>query len=226
MKITKKCPNCYQEVHADSIFCVHCGTRIEGGAAAEAAVPVTMAAPAAAYAGPRFCPQGHRVENPALGFCEICGMTLVDEEVQLAPEKEATATLAGTIRTCVNGHTTDDPEQRFCVICGKPMTETAGTQEEAEAEVTEEKRILESRRIIRTCRNGHSYDDPGLVFCPECGLRYDDDMMGGVINRMECIEVVPSVRKDEPVARKETAARTQGIPAGLRVLTVEDLRRK
>ena len=85
MKISVKCPNCFQEVPEGNRFCIHCGYDLSGDAAdssaAKASVPVPTeagrGAAAAFFTGPRFCPKGHDVPDPSLGFCPVCGLPLV-----------------------------------------------------------------------------------------------------------------------------------------------------
>ena len=97
--VTKKCPRCYQDIPAENRFCTQCGQDLSAPASGteQQAVPAAYreqrwpaeAAPAPAYTQAAsapvrqtgYCPNGHDVDDPSLGFCVICGSPLVDEPV-------------------------------------------------------------------------------------------------------------------------------------------------
>ena len=66
MKITVKCPNCFQQVSNDNRFCVFCGYDLSAATPAEPDTPSVTPAPEppapepAVYDGPRFCPREQR----------------------------------------------------------------------------------------------------------------------------------------------------------------------
>ena len=82
MKITRKCPNCFQENSSEDLFCIFCGYDFRGTAPAgipeSGGTSIPDEPAAAAYDGPRYCPRGHDVPDPSLGFCPICGSPLTD----------------------------------------------------------------------------------------------------------------------------------------------------
>ena len=168
MKITRKCPNCFQEIPAEERFCAFCGYDFRGGdpaGAPEAAAVPAAEEPAAAvpYDGPRYCPRGHDVPDPSLGFCPTCGAPLVNEPAEAAPEpygtdpvpdigmpEEAPERAAETVfhapaepRTCPScGYVCDDPEMGFCPSCGMPF----GAAEEPEYTEREREPVREALR--------------------------------------------------------------------------------
>lgn len=166
MEITVKCPNCYQQVPIGNAFCIHCGYSLNkaagpealafvpdapasaGDAAAEATVP---------YDGPRFCPNGHDVPDPSLGFCMVCGSPLVDEPVPDPPREPEPVRPRASIRTCSHcGYVCDDPDLSFCLNCGIPF-EDAASPDPAPAPASG-----------WTCECGH-YNASDSAFCEKCG---------------------------------------------------------
>jgi len=136
MDITVKCPNCYQQVSKENRFCIFCGCDLSGASSAPVSSSPAPAAPAPAvvetpapYSGPRYCPRGHDVPDPSLGFCSICGAPLVDApaaaeapayEPAPAPADEPAASHVKRIcKGC--GYDCDDPELMFCPSCGIPF---------------------------------------------------------------------------------------------------------
>ncbi len=109
--ISQKCPRCYKEIPGKDRFCIYCGQDLSAPVAGteQQAVPATyrqaghtaatpsqtnyspastQSAPthaAPAHAAPvrktGYCPNGHDIDDPSLGFCVICGSPLVDEPV-------------------------------------------------------------------------------------------------------------------------------------------------
>ena len=169
MEITIKCPNCNEQVPHDSVYCEFCGIKLSGASTSSPDPINKTVEDSAAYVGPKFCPNNHKVTNPALGFCPDCGMPLIDKPKPMI----------------------DSPVPPLTSI--PPIVHVT---------------------TPRICRNGHSYDDPALVFCPECGLRFDSDE----------ITITPT---DEHVSRSTSREEDYGsIPAGLRPATEDDLCRK
>ena len=228
MEITVKCPNCYQQVPIGNAFCIHCGYSLN-----KASEPETPAfvpdAPASAeeeaaeapipYDGPRFCPNGHDVPDPSLGFCMVCGSPLVDEPVssgdgsgssgdadsartpkepepapELPKEPEPVRPRA-SIRTCSHcGYVCDDPDLSFCLNCGIPF-EDAASPDPAPAPASG-----------WTCECGHD-NASDSAFCEKCGRPRD-------------------ARTPEPAPGAMPASEETEIPEGMRPLTMQDLSRE
>ena len=169
MKITVKCPNCNQNVPHENRYCLFCGYDLseKPGVPAEdltePVIPDPAEAEPAPYDGPRFCPRGHDVPDPSLGFCPVCGSPLTDapsgpaepepepgpEEVPVFPE---TRPAPAAIRTCGRcGYECDDPEMGFCPQCGMPFDEPAPAEEPG-----------------WRCACGKE-NPPDLSFCLDCG---------------------------------------------------------
>ena len=140
MDITIKCPNCYQQVAKDNRFCIFCGYDLTGSSPVSAEkdpggyAPAEPAAESGPYDGPCFCPKGHDVPDPSLGFCPVCGSPLVNDpcapEEPAAPAAEIPAAppepvRAPVIRKCSCGYLCDDPDLSFCPACGLPLDGTS-----------------------------------------------------------------------------------------------------
>lgn len=133
MDITVKCPNCYQQVSKDNKYCIFCGYDLSGvsGSPSTSTPPVVADSPivgTAVYEGPRYCPKGHDVPDPSLGFCSICGSPLVNEPIggSTSVEKPVVETPPPSprrysIRKCECGYVCDDPDLSFCPSCGLPL---------------------------------------------------------------------------------------------------------
>ena len=186
MKITLQCPDCHQQVPEGNAFCIFCGCKLtppepEAPAAeTPASADAAWSAPAP-YAGPCYCPNGHDVVDPSLGFCPVCGAPLVDEppepdilEEELLPvEKPRVKPVAETPeadpesptprpvapRTCPNGHTYADPSLVYCPECGMPFG------------------AFEPEKPRWRCACGHE-NDMDLAFCTECGMPRDGKAPG------------------------------------------------
>ena len=133
MDITVKCPNCYQQVSKDNRYCIFCGYDLSGTSdSSSPSTPPTESDPpvigTVVYDGPRYCPNGHDVPNPSLGFCSICGSPLVNEpssgsspveepviETPPSPPRRYSS------RKCKCGYVCDDPDLSFCPSCGLPL---------------------------------------------------------------------------------------------------------
>jgi len=215
MKITIKCPNCYQQVTPDNRFCVYCGYDLSEASAPEetpAAAPVFAAdAPetaSAPYDGPRYCPMGHDVPDPSLGFCPTCGSPLVDSP---AAAEET------------------------------PVYETAMPVEEPAAYAAEPEPVREAPAapVTRKCKCGYVCDDPELNFCPSCGMPFDapssewsedpgwwcvcgENNTSDMAFCVACGKPKGYKTIEEPAAKKETEA----IPAGMKPPTDFDLNKK
>ena len=147
MDITVKCPNCFQQVSRENRYCIFCGydlfeTPAASSAAAEPTAASAEPAGAAFYDGPRYCPKGHDVPDPSLGFCPTCGSPLVNEPAEsssagaaFAEEPEAPAAYAepprvASVRKCSCGYLCDDPDLNFCPACGLPLDAASSATED------------------------------------------------------------------------------------------------
>ena len=136
------------------------------------------------YAGPKYCPKGHEVADPSLGFCPVCGETLVDipavktepeveiaspkaveadddfeeveEIVEIADDDDFEEVVTRKCRKC--GYECDDPALSFCPICGQPFGSATEPPELPKGWV---------------CRNGHKNPE-STRFCTVCGSRRGD----------------------------------------------------
>lgn len=140
MDITVKCPNCYQQVSLKNRYCIFCGCDLEKAAPAAEAVEepcvdeTTPPAGAPGFDGPCYCPNGHDVPDPSLGFCMVCGSPLVNTpspggEKELEHEaSEASGTTSRSARRCTCcGYLCYEPDLPFCPACGAPFDEETPT---------------------------------------------------------------------------------------------------
>ena len=174
MNITVKCPNCYQQVSNDNRFCIFCGYDLSGTESVpeddlptpELSDPVNS--DPVFFDGPRFCPKGHDVPDPSLGFCSTCGSPLVDkpseseetereEEPPTSEEPVARMSKPDTIisRKCKCGYVCDDPALSFCPACGIPLDATESVDDSG---------------WVCVCGQLNPSD---MLFCSECGKPKD-----------------------------------------------------
>lgn len=141
MDITVKCPNCFQQVSKENRFCIFCGydlSRVSDTAASTDTVPVIPEPPVTSstpYDGPQYCPRGHDVPDPSLGFCSICGSPLVETPSpgESAIEEKGSTSKAAYVptsprinRKCKEcGYDCDDPDLIYCPSCGVPLDNEA-----------------------------------------------------------------------------------------------------
>lgn len=210
MIISVKCPNCYQQVSRGNRYCTFCGYDLSR--TAEYDVP-TAGAPEA------------------------------------AEPKDADSAYDEGSTFCENGHEVSDPSLGFCPICGLPLSDVPAPKVRLPRIPAVEAPPAPSRPApapfrpmqVRKCsRCGYVCDDPGLDYCPECGLPLDfpaaADDSGWVCS---CGEVNSSDThfcsrcgkpKDEPVPRPEpeppAADRDVPVPAGMKPPVEADLKVK
>ena len=135
-----QCPNCLSMVDSGDAFCMLCGHSLAGVAPAAAEAPVVYPAEEpAAEPAPKvvlkkeetptlYCPNGHAVTNPGLGFCDICGALLVTDVAPAAdvpagpaePEKPAVRFVSSKCRIC--GTTIYDDTLEYCPNGGNVLT--------------------------------------------------------------------------------------------------------
>jgi len=119
----------------------------------------------------------------------------------------------------------------FCIFCGTKLP--------GGGSVGSDVSTGKAGSVTKKCRNGHTYDDPELVFCPQCGLRFDskpifDLVMWpcGHVNRsteMFCTECGKRRDGKEPSvipAVKIEPEKPSFIPAGMWHATEDDLAKK
>ena len=133
MDVTVKCPNCNRQVSPKNQYCIYCGYTLSGDSSdiIYPEPPRDMPPPDSevmpeAYDGPRYCPRGHDVPDPSLGFCPICGSPLVETPSIETASSEGTMTgkspqprINRKCRGC--GYECDDPDLSFCPSCGIPF---------------------------------------------------------------------------------------------------------
>lgn len=163
MDITIKCPNCYQQVSKDNKYCIFCGYDLSGASASPSTEipPVAPDSPVVGtivHEGPRYCPKGHDVPDPSLGFCSICGSPLVNEPSGGFTPVEETAAYTPppsprhySNRKCKCGYVCDDPDLSFCPSCGLPLDDSG---------------VSDDPGWICACGERNSSD---MGFCVSCG---------------------------------------------------------
>ena len=141
MDITVKCPNCYQQVSKDNRYCIFCGYDLSGSSDSSPSSPSSGESDppiigTVVYDGPQYCPNGHDVTDPSLGFCSICGSLLVNE-----PSRGSTPAEGPVVETppppprryssrkCKCGYVCDDPDLSFCPSCGLPLDDYGATDD-------------------------------------------------------------------------------------------------
>ena len=150
MNISVKCPNCYRQVSRENRYCTFCGYDLSGTAESDPPAAGSSAetepedAGSSYYDGPRFCPNGHDVPDPSLGFCPVCGSPLVEDapvsKVKLSkvPAVEVPPAPARPMpdpprsmppRRCRCGYVCDDPELDYCPECGLPLDSAAAADD-------------------------------------------------------------------------------------------------
>ena len=168
------------------------------------------------------CPNcGEQVAHDSV-YCEFCGVK-IDKAPATIPETlvgafdEPVAPVDMKAKFCSNCRKQVTLALGFCPDCGLPLVDklpdTVATP--PVRETTPMKNIVVPVVSPRTCSKCKvSYNDPELVFCPECGLRLGESERS-----------VPPISKAYSVVmpRKEDYG---VIPAGLRPPTEDDLRRK
>ena len=216
-----------QQASIKDRFCVFCGFDLEsrtedGNGAASAAQPGSVTIPEDEsapehYTGPRYCPNGHDVQHPWIGFCEYCGLPLVDtpQAAQPAPPEPGRGA----------GQAGSSPEH-------KKQPDTMGL-------------VKDEAPAIRKCSScGFLCEDPLLACCPNCGMSLNEPEAAaektwtctcGTVNPMEmqfCSECgsqrnrlsVDRPAEPEPVAPpRETPTKPVVIPQGMRPLGETDL---
>ena len=135
MNITIKCPNCFQQVSNDNRFCIFCGYDLKDNKENESKPvdAILTEADKEIFEGHMYCPKGHNVSDPSLGFCPVCGSPLVGEPVsERAPEvtpanidepanMDQPSKPSTLKRVCRCGYVCDDPDLSFCPSCGLPF---------------------------------------------------------------------------------------------------------
>lgn len=106
MASTKICPNCGAKNPSANRFCEDCGCDMNK-VASSPAPKVTL-----------FCPLGHTVSNPELGFCGVCGEKLTPE--MPVPPAEDTAPVSNPFieLPVVPPTPLDPPAGKKCPSCG------------------------------------------------------------------------------------------------------------
>lgn len=121
------------------------------------------------------CPNCNQEIDHNSSFCDYCGVSICieadhGESEHMYPSPE----LHGAAMCCPEGHPITNPSLGFCPVCGSVL---ASNLDMAPGDPAPEEPVYiapKSRHLFpRTCVNGHTYDDPELSFCPECGYAYD-----------------------------------------------------
>lgn len=213
-----KCSNCLRDVPDGNRFCIFCGCPLTGDAGTPAAPAVESS-----FTGPRFCPKGHDVPDPSLGFCPVCGSILTDEPGEPEPPVPEAPPIPEAPPA------PEEPPVPFMPPIPEPPAPSAPP-------------------VIRKCGGcGYICDDPGLSYCPSCGLPLEKTDVSpvavegdwicadcGALNRLDmnfCSSCGhPKVKRDEapvPPRRFSDGAtrRTDRavIPEGMYMPTDEDL---
>ena len=216
MRITIKCPNCGEQIDQENVFCTVCGVRLS--AVADAAEPAETTASVLPAADDEIAQAGGAM------FCSM------------NPRE----------------HAITNPELGFCPVCGAPLVDRVPDAETAEPPMSapldvpgdsDEQDAPASPAKPRTCRNGHTYDDPFLTFCPECGMPLEEGVAEelparpswtcacGQVNAEEdrfCVNCRAERGGMEKPQRKKKAepGAKMVIPEGMYLPTDDDLRRK
>lgn len=148
------------------------------------------------------CPNCGSQNEPENAFCTTCGVRLTRESPEVpTPTPKPASSKAMYCSAFPRKHIIDNPDLGFCPICGAVLTETAPEGEPS------------SPYGPRTCKNGHTYHDPFLTCCPECGLPFLDE---------EPKSPEPKPPKPEPT--KPETPEPVAIPDGMYVPTDADLK--
>ena len=161
MDITVKCPICHNQVPKENRYCLICGHDFSKDATESTTEESTktLTDSPAPYDGPRYCPRGHDVPDPSLGFCPTCGSLLVNEPVgSYASVDPPDSNPPPAIRICSNcGYPCDDPDFRVCPQCGYAFDGT-NSVDNGSAKPSEWK-----------CAICGTFNKPDTSFCIECG---------------------------------------------------------
>ena len=106
MSSSIKCPNCFQEVPKGNRFCVFCGNDLSGVEATEVVGREI-----------RVCANGHKIDDPELKFCTVCGLPL---EPTAATSKSDPAVDRPKRKWKCSCGAENDMDTLSCRSCGKP----------------------------------------------------------------------------------------------------------
>ena len=75
--------------------------------------------------------------------------------------------MASTVQ-CPNCNQAVTSDSKFCIFCGielpAPVYIPGGHSASSDG----------NKKAIKKCKNGHTFDDASLVYCPECGLPFEE----------------------------------------------------
>ena len=123
-----KCPNCFQPVPKGNRFCIFCGNDLSG---------VEEAEPLGKWV--RLCANGHRIDDPNLKFCTVCGLPLYPAAPSGGPAPEAGKSKRRWECACGEKN---DVGALICRTCGKPK----GWSSDSEPAKSSEPKIPEGMR--------------------------------------------------------------------------------
>lgn len=168
------------------------------------------------------CPNCNRQVPKDNDFCDFCGIKL--------NKSTAIETFSDSVRDSVFEDSMPPVSSKamFCPTCRKPVTLALGFCPECGTPLVDKLTDTDIPSVASfdapsfspsTCHKCKiTYDDPELVFCPECGLR-----LGEVPKPIPTPADVDSKPYGSVIHRESDYG---SIPVGLRSLTEDDLRRK
>lgn len=111
MASTKVCSNCGAKNQSSNRFCEDCG--YDMNKTTSSPVPTTVL----------YCPVGHTVSDPSLGFCDVCGEKLVSEKplIEHEPVKSIPPVFESSGKKCPSCGAMNPADGLFCEECAAEL---------------------------------------------------------------------------------------------------------